>query len=208
MKRILTAREQNLILSASTLVFCVLFVLYLIVPRWESYSLVKIDLDNATAGLNKLQEKKAGAANQDMEKIGNEVKQMRKQIPSAADTAELVFYLHQAAGKTGVSLEGFEVMTPGKRNRNQDQEQNLKSLDAKVKITGTYTQIRNFVAQTEGLTRLTHNQAMAIVESRTAPGNMETTVEFKAFFEDGGNRQDYASDIPRAGAGRPTPFRY
>ena len=209
MKRVLTSREQNLIMAAAALVFCALFITYLIIPLWQTYGLVKIDLDNTTAGWNKLQaQKKAGTANQDIEKIESEVKLMRKQIPSAADTAELVFYLNQAAGKTGVSLDGFEVMMPESKNSNQDQEQNVKSLDAKVKITGTYSQIRNFVAQTEGLARLTHNQAMTIVESRTSPGNLESTVEFKAFFEGYGTRKDYASDVPRSGAGRPTPFRF
>ena len=209
MKPVLTTREQNLIIAGAALVFCVLFIVYLIVPVWQSYSLVKNDLDNATASLQKLQEKKVGAAKQDMEKIGNEVKQMRKQIPSAADTAELVFYLNQAAGKTGVFLDGFEVL-PGnkKRNQDQEQEQDVKSLDARVKITGTYGQIRNFLAQTEGLTRLTHNQALTIAESRTTPGKLESTVEFKAFFEGNGTRQDYVSDVPKSMTGRPTPFRF
>lgn len=207
MKPVLTTREQNLIIAGAALVFCVLFIVYLIVPFWQSYSLVKKDLDNATSSLQKLQEKKAGAAKQDMEKIGNEVKQMRKQIPSAADTAELVFYLNQAAGKTGVSLDGFEVL-PGNKNRNQEQEQDVKSLNARVKITGTYGQIRNFLAQTEGLTRLTHNLALTIAESRTIPGKLEGTIEFKAFYEANSSRQDYVSDVPKSLTGRPTPFRF
>lgn len=209
MKPVLTTREQNLIIAGAALVFCVVFIVYLIIPFWQSYSLVKNDLDNETASLQKLQKKKAGAAKQDIEKIGNEVKQMRKQIPSAANTAELVFYLNQAAGKTGVSLDGFEVL-PGNKNRNkdQDQEQDVKSLDARVKITGTYGQIRNFLAQTEGLTRLTHNLALTIAESRTIPGKLESTVEFKAFFESNSTRQDYVSDVPKSLTGRTTPFRF
>lgn len=209
MMRALTAREQNLIMAAVTLVFCTLFIVYLILPLWQNYDLLRVDLDNTTAGWNKLQaQKKAGAANQDIQKIESEVKLMRKQIPATANTADMVYYLNQAAGKAGVSLDGLEVMLPQKRDKNQTQNQTENSLDAKVTVTGNYGQIRNFVAGTEGLTRLTHNRAVSVIESHISPGKLESTIEFKAFLASRGTEPQAVSDVPRAGAGGPTPFRF
>lgn len=213
MMRTLTAREQTLMMAAATLLFCTLFVVYLIMPLWQNYDLVKVELDNTTAGWNKLQaQKKAGAASQDIQKIESEVKLMRKQIPAEANTADLVYYLNRAAGEAGVSLDGLEVMMPEKKNKNQNQSQNQSQtenfLDAKVTITGSYSRIRDFVARTEAMTRLTHNRAMSVIESHITPGKLESTIEFRAFWARRGTQLQTDSDVPGAGAGGLTPFRF
>jgi len=206
--RVLTSREKNFILAGFTLIFCTLFAVYLIIPAWDKYLGIKTDLTSETKKLSQLKEagEKAEVLNEDIAKLNSELNSYRKQIPAAPDSAELLFYLNQAAGNTGAAISNFECAKPAKTAVRE--QAGLTTIYAKVSVTGTYLQIRNFLSQTEKLTRLTHNKVITVNENKDL-SKLEAVIEFDTFVANYGSidfKND--SDIPKTPTGRPTFFRY
>lgn len=206
--RVLTSREKNFILTGFTVVFCTLLAVYLILPAWGKYMSLKAELANDTRKLTELKQagKETEILNENMTKLNSEVTKYRKQIPAAPDSAELLFYLNQAAGKTGAVISNFECARPaGTGTPRQD---SLTTLSAKVSVIGNYIQIRNFLGQTEKLTRMTHNKVLTVNDVQDQ-AKLEAIIEFDTFVANYGS-VDFKdeSDIPKVPTGRPTFFRY
>ncbi len=206
MRRSLTAREKNLIAVAVTVIFCSLFLAYLILPAWNQFT----EIRNRAAGKTGLvkQGEPGASGSQGIQDIKSELDGLRRQLPEKPDTAELLFYLNKAAEKTGVVLAGFscENSTGGKVT---SADNDLGSLYAKVQVIGTYAQIRAFVGQTEELPRITHNRVVTINETRDVPNKLEGLIEFSTFVASyGDSRYKNESDIPQAPTGKQTLFRY
>ncbi|MHB9094393.1 MAG: type 4a pilus biogenesis protein PilO [Eubacteriales bacterium] len=211
MTRALTGREKNMIIAALTIVFCALFTVYLIVPVWGGYMAVKGQLDKTTAGLAKSSQPGGapGSANQDIEAVNSELNELHKQLPAGPNTAELLFYLTKAAQKTGVVLVAFETTTPQAKLLSRSIEGNNKKVYSTARVAGTYAQIRNFVVESEGLTRLTYNKSITVNEVSNGPGKLEGVIEIEAFTAQNDNNEfKDDSDVPKAVTGRPSPFRY
>ena len=207
----LTGREKNMIIGAVTIVFCALFAVYLIVPQWAKYSNTKVELNKTLAGLAKLTEsgKAANSMNLNIEKVKGELSELGRKLPTTANTSELLFYLNRAAEKAGVVLENFESSTPDAKTLAQNTETGISPIYSKVRVTGTYAQIRNFVSQAEGMTRLTYIRAVTVSEVTGMPNTLEGIVELAAFVaksSSGDIKSD--SDIPKAMQSRPSPFKY
>lgn len=207
MKHALTSREKNLIIIAATVLFCTVFTVYLILPLWEKYAIVKNDLDRVKLQVTQLKdvEKMLGSSKEDIEKIENDLSDLRKHIPLEAQSAELLFYLSKAAEGSGVSLDSFDFERP---SNNAESNADVRPAFSKVKVTGTYNQIRSFIVKTEELTRITHNKVITINEIKDQ-NKLECLIQFDTFVANYGNKElKGKSDIPLVAVGRQTPFSY
>lgn len=208
MKRSLTSREKNLITAAAAIVFCSLFTVYLILPLWNEYQLTRYRMELMQNEAGKAVTAQSGG-NLDIKSAENELAGLRRQLPQSASTAEVVYELTRVAAKSGAVMGDFQFMKPDAKKQNQESDAAITSIYGSVRIIGNYAQIRNFVAGTENLTRLTYNKTVTIDEVRNLPGKLQATVEFDVFMAAGGkNKTEKDSDIPVVSTGRPTPFRY
>ena len=209
MKQVLTGREKNLITLAVTIIFCALFISYVLSPGIDKYKSAQAQFAGAAARLTQLQkaEKTINSSQVDLDRLNNELQEYRKQIPVSPESAELLYYLNQAAQKTGVTLVRYEF-TPGEGDTEQKPDNGLVMSAAKVGVLGTYVQVNNFVKQTEDLIRITHNRVVTINEIKEQ-SKLECIIEFVSYVASyGAGDFRHNSDIPDAALGKQSPFRF
>ncbi len=209
MKQALTGREKNLITLAATVIFCALFISYLVLPRLDDYKSAQVRLADAAANLKQLHKaaETINTSEEDLDKIKDQLQEYRKKLPVSAESAELLYYLNQAAEKSGAVLMKYEF-TESDADTKKEPENGLVIVGAKVSVSGTYAQVSKFVSETENLTRITHNRVITINEIKDQ-SRLECIVEFTSYAAAyGAGNFKHDSDIPDAAAGKQTPFKY
>jgi Tfp pilus assembly protein PilO len=205
MKNVMTPREKNMVFVGVALLVCILFTIYFIMPLWSTQQNSKIELTNISSKLLRLQNvQRTASFEKDIEKMKSELNQLRKQIPVNPESAELLYYLNQAAEKTGVILTDFGMS----KASNKTQQPELLPMNASVSVIGFYSQISQFIGKTEELSRMTHNKTVRINEL-TDQKKLECIIEFETYVAGYGIREfKNESDIPKASTLKPIPFRF
>jgi len=209
MKQSMTGREKNLITLAITIIFCALFITYLILPGIDKYKSAQSRLTDASARLEQLQkaEETMNSSEEELDQIKDDLQEYRKQLPVSPESAELLYYLNQAAEKSGVSLTKYEF-NESEADAEKEPENGLVLVGGKIGVLGTYIQVNNFVNQTEDLTRITHNRVITINEIKEKAA-LECTIEFTSYVAAyGAMNFEHTGDIPNAAAGKPSPFKF
>lgn len=218
----LTVREQNLITIAVTFLVCVLISTYLILPLRTQYLEARTKLNDATQRLaeNRSAQKQARSSEKELKVKRGQLAAFRQQLPMKSESSELLFYLNQAAVKSGVALERFECLelknseddgtaSSGKSIKDGEKKSgSIMVIPYRVRVMGNYEQVHKFLTETEQLKRLTHNQSVTINEIK-ALKTLECLVEFDSFVkkQDAGELQ-LVSDIPPVNTGRNSLFIY
>lgn len=177
-------REQNVLIAGGTLVFILLFVIYLLQPKWEkneSDQAALIELQNKIDTLkveraNKLKEKP-----ETVESLKNQIRSLRSQLPVTKETAGFMNFIITAADTAGLNLmdisAGDQSKEPSNGNSSDGNSKQSSRDDSKnkrdykgestfvrgttilpvtVRVLGSYKQVRDFTMSLESLKRLNH----------------------------------------------------
>lgn len=209
MLKSLTSREKNTVILAVTVLFCVFAYIYIFTLFFGQYNKIKSDTSFALGRLKYLKSVKngLGLTNVRMKEMKDKLVTYRKQIPESTESAELLFYLNQAAQKSGVVLNKFDLSVIEK-NSDKKTGTDKNTVKTTISVTGSFVQIRNFLVQTEELPRLTHNNNIAINEIAGTP-RLECIIELTAFRSDINNSDiKSVSRIPKGTTGKQSLFKY
>lgn len=218
----LTEREKNLIIIAVTFLICSLILTYLILPVRDQYVEARNNLAKAEQKLaeTKSAQKPAVDSEKELKAMTVQMAAYSQQLPRKDESSELLFYINQAASKSGVTLERFERLasenskdqgadTSDKSKKSEPKEiGNVIKIPYRVRAMGNYQQVHKFLTETETLKRITHNRSVTINQI-TAQNNLECLLEFETFVNRQGNgKLKPVSDIPTVKSGRTTLFIY
>lgn len=218
----LTDREKNLIIIAVTFLTCSLVLTYLILPLRDQYSEAKTKLYQAEQKLaeTKSAQNHAGSSVKELKAMTGRLAVYRQQLPMKSESSELLFYLNQAAAKSGVTLERFECLglkdsedeaaaaSDKSKRAGEEKNGNIKVIPYRIRVMGNYQQVHKFLKETEQLKRITHNQSVTINQIQ-ALKKLECLVEFDTFVKKQGiGKVEPVSDIPPVKTGRNTLFMY
>lgn len=207
----LTVREKNLVIFAVTVVICSLMATYLILPLKDRYSQNRNNYNESSARLEQLSTagKQVKGSGENLNQLSVQLAVYRKQLPQEVETAELLYFLHTAALKSGVILEKFESSESQEMSKDEAKEsKKIVNIPFRIRIMGNYHQVRTFLKETEHLKRIVHNQSITINENQTLK-TLECLIQFEAFVKPSGvNTPVNLSDIPPAAKGRAGLFIY
>ncbi len=196
MKAVLTSREKNLIIFGATVLICLLFFNYLLLPEWDNYNALKQQLTTAQDKLFQLKSASKNTSNNNQEEIKAQLGNLRKEIPATPQSAELLYYIDKAAKDAGVTLDNFECAV-GKAETGDGANVDLIPVSAKVTVLGTYNKIQQFIKNTEKLTRISHNNAITINEL-SEKKQLECLLEFNVYMAGYGSKDVMTKgDIPQ-----------
>ncbi|MBU7008765.1 type 4a pilus biogenesis protein PilO [Phosphitispora fastidiosa] len=199
----LSRREQNIILIGILVAFVAVFYVYLVQPVWQELAARKLELSALEEKLAVLEGEQKRLEDQkgDTEQLKKEVGVLRAQLPVTRETAGLIHMLYSYAVATGVTVNEFNTgefaentAVPGTR-----------ILPVSIKISGTYTQLRQFAAKLEKPQRLLYINGMSIDQyGNNVKGNISLSVFSAKTGNSALNNQD---SIPRSPAkGKNNPF--
>lgn len=218
----LTVREKNLIFIAVAFLICSLILTYLILPLRSQYSEAKNKLYETTQRFAETRsaQNQAASSVKELKAMSVQLAVYRQQLPMKNESSELLFYLNQAAAKSGVALEQFQCLgvkdskekgadTSGKSEKAGEQKNDsILVIPYRVRVMGNYQQVHKFLTETEQLKRITHNQSITINDIK-ALKTLECLVEFDTFVKkQGGGELEPISDVPTVKTGRNTLFAY
>ncbi|WP_418792330.1 type 4a pilus biogenesis protein PilO [Phosphitispora sp. TUW77] len=199
----LSRREKNIILIGFLIAFVMVVYLYLAQPAWQEYVTRKTELAALEQNVAVLEaaEKKLPERKENIVQLKNEITALRAQLPVTKETAGMVYMLNTYTVATGVILNEFKA---GDFQEN-GAVPSTYILPTSIRVTGTYPQLRQFVAKMENPQRLLHINGLSIEQDgNLVKGNFSVS----AFSVKTGDQElNKRETIPRSPAsGKPNPF--
>lgn len=229
----LTVREKNFIIAAATVLICTLAVIYLILPLRARYMHNQAALRETRDRFEQMRAEKSvrKASVNDLDKLTLQLADYQKQLPLETESSELLYYLNQAAEKSGVHLEKFEYSgtkeslseaqfykkvytTIRSKESNIDLPKGTRSISFKVRVMGNYKQVKDFLIETEELKRIVYNKSITVNNSENL-NTLECLIEFATFVKQDDEKTsqpkskpdtERKSDIPGTETGRESLF--
>ncbi len=144
----LSTREKILITVTVLLGFIYVFHTYYLQPLWLRYQQTQNDVKIKTAKMERLKGYDEQVLDRQIAVLEKKYQSHGDKLPDTPQSAELLYYLHEKAIKTGVELGSMQLLSTG-----QVTNQTV-TIPVAVETSGSYDAILNFLREIETFPRL------------------------------------------------------